>query len=315
MKLKKLLCLNYSGQELSQQTWSAFDSLVEERVLLSSEDPSLDETISDGDGLLVKLGAKVDEALLAKMPQLKYVGILGTGYGGIDIQAAQKRKITVTNIADYATEAVSEFTFGIILQQLRELDRARAEAKKGNYSEVGYSGSEIKGKVFGVIGLGAIGKRTAQIAQAFGATVIYWSQNRKLDAESQGIQYEELDTVLATSDIITLNVALTPESHGMLTEEKIEKIKSGALFINPSPMELVDISAISKRLQNGEITFVLDHADEMSQEDLALVTPHANCVMYPPIGYVTEQAAQLKQDIIVNNLRGFLDGNLMNVVS
>jgi glycerate dehydrogenase len=112
MKLKKLVCFSFSGKELEDAYWQKLDGLVENRVLVANETELGDNT--DADGLLVKLGAKVSKDLMDKLPNLKYIGMLGTGYGGIDTANATSKGITVTNIADYATEGVAEFTFGIL---------------------------------------------------------------------------------------------------------------------------------------------------------------------------------------------------------
>lgn len=186
MKLQKIVCLGFSGEELEDNYWKELDTLTDKRVLVASE-TELGDNI-DADGLLVKLGAKITKELLDKFPNLKYIGMLGTGYGGIDTAYATTKGVTVTNIADYATAGVTEFTLGILLEYYRDIAKARKQAKESNYSD-DFSGGEIKGKKFSVVGLGDIGKRTAQLAQAFGADVSYWSRKRKEDAEAIGIKY------------------------------------------------------------------------------------------------------------------------------
>ncbi len=202
-KLQKVVCLGFNGSELEENYWQELDALATKRILAASEAELGSNT--DAEGLLVKLGVKVSKDLIDKLPNLKYVGMLGTGYGGIDTTYAASKGITVTNIADYATEGVTEFTFGILLEYLRDIAKAKKEAKDGDYGD-DFTGGEIKGKKFGVIGLGDIGKRTAQLAQAFGADVCYWSRNRKQDLEATGMTYCELDDLLTSCDIITLNL-------------------------------------------------------------------------------------------------------------
>lgn len=312
MKLQKIICLGFSGTELEDNYWRELDSLVGQRVLVANE-AELDEG-TDADGLLIKLGAKVSKALIDKLPNLKYIGMLGTGYGGIDTAYATSKGITVTNIADYATEGVAEFTFGILLEYLRDIAKARSQAKSGDYSD-DFTGGEIKGKTFGVIGLGDIGKRTAQIAQAFGAYVCYWSLNRKEDVEAMGIKYCELDELLTNCDVITLNLALNPETKGIINADRIIKIKHHAIFINPSPMELVDFTALVERLKRNDIVFMLDHSDEMAEEQLKALQPLDNAIVYPAIAYLSREAGQLKKRIYIDNIKNYLDGKSTNKVN
>lgn len=313
MKIKKLLCLGFSGSELEDNYWQELDKLAEKRVLSADEAEATQNT--DADALLVKLGAKVPKELIDKFPNLKYIGMLGTGYGGIDAAYAASKGITVTNIPDYATEGVVEFTFGILIEWCRGVSRALGLAWDGVYEDDDHPGMEIKGKKFGVIGLGDIGKRTAQLAQAFGADVSYWSRNHKDDAEKSGIKYRELDDLLANSDIITLNLALNPETEGIISEDRLKKIKKDAIFINPSPMELIDFKALVTRLKQDDLVFMLDHSDEMTEEQLKELKTIARCKIYPAIAYLTREASSLKKRIYVDNLKNYLNDKPSNKVN
>lgn len=196
----------------------------------------------------------------------------------------------------------------------RDIAKARKQAKEGNYSDE-FTGGEIKAKKFGVIGLGDIGKRTAQLAQAFGADVSYWSRNRKDDIETAGVKYLELDDLLANSDIITLNLAYNPETEGIINADRIVKIKHHAIFINPSPMELVDFPALVERLKKKDIIFMLDHSDEMTVEQLKTLQPMGNCIVYPAIAYLTREAGELKKHIYIDNIKNLLAGKPSNKVN
>jgi len=309
MKLRKILYLGFSGSELEDNYWEELDTLAETRVI-----GELAEN-TDADALLVKLGAKVPKAVIDQLPNLKYVGMLGTGYGGIDTAYAASKGITVTNVADYATEGVAEFTFGILIEWCRGVNRALGLAREGVYEDDEHPGMEIKGKRFGIIGLGNIGVRTAELAQAFGCDVSYWSRNRKESAEAKGVKYQELDDLLANSDIITLNLALNPETEGIINAERIAKLKDQAIFINPSPMELVEFDALVERLKKQEIVFMLDHSDEMTKEQLEILRPLNTCRIYPAIAYLTREASRLKKRIYIDNIKNYLDGKPTNKVS
>jgi glycerate dehydrogenase len=313
MKLQKLLCIGFSGNELEDNYWQEIDALVGSRVLIANSLEIGDN--KDADTLLVKLGAKVGKETIDMFPNLKYIGMLGTGYGGIDTTYAASKGITVTNIADYATEAVAEFTFGILIEWCRGVYRALDLATNGIYEDDDHPGMEIKGKKFGVIGLGHIGLRTAELAQAFGCEVTYWSRTRKPDAEAKGIKYQELDDLLVNSDIITLNLALNPETEGVINADRIKKFKTNAIFINPSPMELIDFKALVTRLKQNDMEFMLDHSDEMTVEQLKELKELHSCKIYPAIAYLTREASQLKKHIYIDNLKSYLDGKSANKVN
>jgi len=312
---KKILGLNFKGDELEKQYWDRIRGVCDEMVFLSSDNVKLNEQLKTTDCLLVKLGAKIDKNIIDKAPNLRYIGMLGTGYGGIDVKYASKKNITVCNVNDYATQGVAEITFGMIFNHIRNLDRGLRKARRGNYSETGFGGTEIRGKTFGIIGLGNIGVRVAEIAQSFGANVQYWSQNRKKRYEKRGIEYKNLEDLLKTSDFISLNLALNPDTEGFLNKNRIMMIKENAVVINLSPMELVDIKTLSKRLGRNDFTFILDHADEMSQEEIDLIKSFPNCIIQLPIGYTTDEATTIKQSVFVKSIEGYLQGNPSNVVS
>ncbi|MBI5620957.1 hypothetical protein HY949_04200 [Candidatus Gottesmanbacteria bacterium] len=313
---KKMLFLNFQKDNLKPEYWRRIDKITKEKVLLKIDSPELNKHLSTTDCLLLKLGMGVDKTLIDSMPNLKYIGMFGTGYGRIDAMSAQKKRVAVCNIAGYATESVAEFVFAALLEHLREVTRAKTQAAHGEYSEASYAGTEIKGKTFGVIGLGRIGQRVAELAsQGFGAHVHYWSHKQKKDVEKGGVKYTEIDTLLKISDIISLHISYNPETKGFLNAKRIATIKSGSIIINTAPMELVDIQALEKRLKKNDITFILDHSDELDPAVAKRLSKFNNCILYPPIAYTTKEATNLKQEIFVSNLENFLKGKPTNKVN
>ncbi|MEK7633830.1 MAG: NAD(P)-dependent oxidoreductase, partial [Patescibacteria group bacterium] len=192
---KKMIFLNYRGPELWTQYWHRIDRLTTNKILISKDSSNLQTELKNADVLLLKpVGDKINKAFIDLAPKLKYIGMLGTGTGGIDLAYCNSKKIVVTNVRDYATEGVVEITFGWIFDQIREIEREKNEARRGDYSGSTFGGVEIKGKNFGVIGLGNIGRRTAEIAKAFGANVRYWSRNRRESEEKiLGIEYMDVN--------------------------------------------------------------------------------------------------------------------------
>ncbi len=311
-----MVFLNFQIDNLKPEYWRRIDKITKEKVLLKIDSPELKQHLATTDCLLLKLGMGVDKSFIDTMPCLKYIGMLGTGYGRIDAAYAKKKGVTVCNIAGYATEGVAEFVFGALLEHLREITRAKTQAARGEYSEASYTGTEIKGKTFGIIGLGRIGQRVAELAlKGFGADVLYWSHKGKKDAEKVGIKYTDIDTFLKTSNIISLHMAFNRETKKFLNAKRMAMIKPGTILINTAPMELVDVQALEKRLKKNDITFILDHSDELDPQVAKRLSSYDNCILYPPIAYTTKEATNLKQEIFVANLENFLKGKSTNKVS
>lgn len=313
---KKLLMLNFVESDLKDEYWQRLRSLGDETVLLPEDSPQLEEHLATTDALFLKLGKSADKNRIDTAPNLRYIGMLGTGYGNIDTTYATSKSVAVCNIADYSTEGVAEFVLACLLSHLRDLERARAQAAAGDYSEATFTGSEIAGKVFGVVGLGHIGTRVAEMASAgFGSKTIYWSRSPKQLSGGSTITYSELQDLMAKADIVSLHLESNPETKGIIDRATIMSVRPGAVVVNTAPMDIVDIDALDERLARSDITFILDHSDELSDADAARLAKHAHCIMYPPIAYTTVEATAAKQDIFVSNVENFLKGTPTNHVN
>jgi glycerate dehydrogenase len=313
---KKLLLLNFDDDTFENGYWERLRKASESVVLLSEDDPQVAAELATADGLLLRLGMGADRARIDEAPNLRYVGMLGTGYGRIDVAYARAKEITVSNVADYSTQGVAEFVFAVLLSHLRELERARAQAAAGDYSEATFTGSEIGSKTFGVVGLGNIGRRVAEIASdGFGANTVYWSRSPKDLGDRSAIRRVELPDLLRTADVISLHLEHNPETDGILDREAIMSIRAGAIVVNTAPMELLDLDALDERLSAGDITFILDHSDELSAADADRLSAHPNCVVYPPIAYTTVESTAAKQEVFVRNIESFLAGSPTNKVN
>lgn len=311
----KMLFLNFEEGNLKPEHWVRVDKITKEKVLQKADSPELKEHL-DADCLLLKHGMMADQALIDSMPKLKYIGILATAFGRIDTAYAKKRDITVCNVPGYATEGVAEFVFAALLEHLRKIAAAKLQAKQGNYVETAFMGTEIKDKTFGIIGLGRIGRRVAELAaEGFGANVVYWSNNRKKNVEKHSIHFMDANKVIAKSQILSLHMVYNPQTEKFFDSKRIQLILPGAIIINTAPMELFDIDALEKRLKKNDITFILDHSDELSHADAKRLSQYENCILYPPIGLMTEEATKLKQEILVSNLENFLKDKPTNKVN
>lgn len=317
MKFKKILTMGISESSLRTDYWKKLDSMTDKIISLEKDNADIKAELKDTDCLLVNPFAfKVEKEHIDAAPKLKYIGVLSTAYGKVDYGYAAAKKIAVCNIPGYSTEAVAEFAFGAILEHIRDLERAKMQARNGDYSEATFfNTTEIKGKRFGIIGLGRIGQRVAELALAFGTDVSYWSRNRNKEFEAKGIEYQEVETLLSECDFISPHMAFNKETELFLNEARIQKIKSGALLLNLAPNELIDYNALEKRLAKGDIIYIMDHTDELTSELVKRLSKYKNCIMYPPIGYTTKEATIAKQEIFIGNIEGFLKGKPVNKVN
>lgn len=314
MRFKKILLFGIREAQLDSEFWGRIDKLTDEKVFLAKDSSDIQKEITDTDCLLVGFGVEVNKDLLNKAPKLKYIAVLATAYGKIDASYAKEKGIVVCNIPGYSTESVAEFVIATILETLRDLETGKQRGRDGKYSEDGLKAKEIKGKKFGVIGLGNIGSRVAEIAQGFGAEVKYWSRNKKDAYEQKGIQFENIDTLLPSCDFVSINLAQTKETEQFFDQKKIDSLKSGSIIVNTAPMDLIDINALADRLAKNDITFILDHSDEMSEEDLKKLSQYKNCIIYPPMAYITDEARIAKQEIFVSSIEKFTEGSPINTV-
>src|SRR3989338_3686855 len=315
MKFKKILTIGINEANLGSEHMKKLNLFAEQIVSLPKSSPEVKKHLADTDCLLVCFGLDVTKADIDDSPKLEYIGVLATAYGKIDYKYAKKKGIVVCNIPDYSTESVAEFTIAVILEHIRKLGEGKSKVREGDCSGDGFYATEIKNKKFGVLGLGNIGGRVAELALGFNADVRYWSRNRKPKFESKGIKYQDSDHLIRECDFLSINLAQTSDTKNFLNEKKINSLKKGAIVVNTAPMELVNIKALEKRLQSGEITFILDHSDEMKSEDVKTLAKYKNCIIYPPIAYVSKEAAIAKKEIFVKNIENFLKGSFVNVAN
>jgi len=305
------LFINYQESDLPDPVWSRIKQVIANVKIGERDDLSGD--ISNAEAIFLKLGDSFLAEDLNLAPNLKLIGMLGTGYGKIDVAAARERGVSVFNIADYATDAVAEFVFATLLRVTRDLRQAENEIDNGNYVEGDFMASELRGKTLGIIGLGNIGQRVATIAtKGFGMDLSYWSKNPK-----EGFSgYADIKTVLESADVLSFHVALTPETNEMIGEKELSFIKEGALVINTAPMEILSMPALKKAAQENRFQFILDHSDEMDTEDVVFFNKLDNCYVYPPIAYLTEQAGQKKFDLFAENIDQYVkNGKMPNLVN
>ena len=316
-RYKNLVMAGFSDGDLSQDAWKQLQSLTEKTTLTSREGDDFAKALSAADAVVLRLGARFDSQMMSQSPNLKYIGMYGTGYGRIETAEAARRSIVVTNVPDYSTEGVAELAVAIILNHLRDLPRALKQTAANNYSDSDFMGRELASQTVGVVGLGNIGRRFASlVAEGFGSRVVYWSRSRRPNLEGPHLEYVDLPTLFSTADVISLHVALAKDTDKLIGSELLSRMKDGALLVNLSPMELIDFDALCQKLATNTIFLALDHTDELSAEQLKRLEANpAHCRLYPPIGYLTSESSARKEQILVKNVSAALSGSPQNQVN
>lgn len=310
MKFKKAVVINIADSHFDKKYWKQIDEIVESRVSLDRDDPKLKSELKDCDVLFLGFQVPTGKDIFDAAPNLKMINILATAYGTVDLDEAEKRGIPVCNLAGYSTESVAEFVIAALLFELRNIEEGLKRARKGNYDFAGIRARELKDSNFGVVGLGNIGGRVAELAAGFGANVHYWSRNKK----DNNFTYLELDRLLETCTYIAVCVAETEDTKKLLSDKNLTIISDDSVLISIVPPPVIDTDALVDRLSKGGLTFISDHPDEMEKEDLAKIKDLDNVVLYPPIAFLSDEATIAKQEIFIANLKGFLTGKSQNTV-
>jgi D-3-phosphoglycerate dehydrogenase len=247
--------------------------------------------------------------------KLKMVSIWATTCHYVDLNAAAERGIVVTHVPGYATEAVAEHTFALLLAAIRKLSLADQHVRQGNFDWRPFGGSELAGKILGIVGTGSIGCRVAEIAKAFKMQILAFDKYPNLKkAEEIGMKYVDFNILLKESDFVTLNVTLTPETEKMIGKKEIETMKKGGVVINTSQGKVIDEKALIDALKSGKLSYA--GLDVFEEEPPAKDNPLFkldNTVLSPHIGFHTVEAARRCTDICVDNVVKFLEGHTQNV--
>lgn len=249
-------------------------------------------------------------AVIEALPDLRYIGVLATGYNIVDIDAARARKIVVTNIPAYGTGSVAQFVFALLLELCHRVAAHSEAVHAGDWSrnpDWSFSLSpqiELAGKTMGIAGYGRIGRQTAAIAEAFGMNVLAFDTDRG-----------SLEEVLRESDVISLHVPLFPETRELINRDSLAKMKSTAFLINTSRGPLVNEADLAEALNTGRIAGAA--LDVLSQEPPHTGNPllsARNCVITPHMAWSTREARQRLLEIATENVRSFQLGQLRNVI-
>lgn len=300
--------------------WNALEALGNVTVYPRTSDAEKVERAKDADIILLNK-VQIDEETLSQLPKLKYIGIQATGYNVVDIKAASKHGVIVTNIPAYSTDSVAQMTFALILAVTNRVEHYTQENRNERWAynpDFCYWDTplmELAGKNFGIMGLGNIGMKVAQIARDFGMDVYACTSKNPGDLP-EWITKVNKDGLLATSDILSLHCPLADDTYHFINEESLEKMKSSAILINTGRGPLVDEVAVARALHEGKLAAY--GADVMTQEPPSKDNPlfkEKNAFITPHIAWATFEARKRLNKIVAENVKAFMEGHPQNVVN
>lgn len=320
MKIVVLDGYTLNPGDLSWKAVEAFGTLkVHERTAFDNE--TIIKTIADAEMVLTNK-TPLPKAVLEKAPNLKYIGVLATGYNVVDVAAAKALGIVVSNVPIYGTQAVGQFTMALLLELCHHVGDHNAAVKKGDWTkskDFCFWNSplmELSGKTLGIIGFGRIGQATAKMAQAFGLHILAFNRSKDLSLESETLKYAELDELLKQSDFISLHCPLTESTEGLINSDSISKMKDGAFLINTSRGGLIVEEDLKVALNSGKLAGAA--VDVVSSEPIKADNPlleAENIIITPHIAWASKEARARLMQTTVENIEAFLEGNPIHVVN
>lgn len=263
--------------------------------------------------------APVTAEIMGQLPQLRYIGVTATGYNVVDVAAATKRNITVTNVPAYGTLSVAQHAVSLLLELTNRVGAHGQAVADGAWVDcidwcfTKAPITELDGLTFGVIGWGRIGRATARIARSFGMKII---ANSRTPASTDGVEFVDLETLLATADVVSLHCPLTPATDKLINPARLELMKPTALLINTSRGQLIDESALAEALQHDRIAGAA--LDVLSSEPPVADNPvlgAKNCIITPHNAWASQSARRRLLAVSIDNLKAFISGAPQNVVS
>lgn len=316
----KIVILDGYTENPGDLSWEGFKELGELTVYDRTPKEEVIERIGDADAVIVNK-TPLDRGVFEACPQIKYVGVLATGYNVIDIKAARERGIPVCNIPTYGTTAVAQMTFALLLEICHHIAEHSDAVKKGEWSNNPdwcfwkYPLMELADKKMGIIGFGRIGQAVGKLAKAFGMQVLAYDANQNESGKEIG-EYVALDELLAQSDVISLHCPLFPETEGIINKKNISKMKDGVIIINTSRGPLIKEEDLADALRKKKVYAAA--CDVVSTEPILPDNPLLGCynsIITPHIAWAPKESRQRLMDVAVSNLKAFADGKWTNVVN
>jgi glycerate dehydrogenase len=319
----KIVILDGYAENPGDLSWKPLEELggltVYDRTSLTDQNEVIGR-IGDAEAVFTNKTPVSREAITA-CPNLRFIGVLATGYNIVDTRAAKEHGIIVSNVPTYGTDAVAQFAIALLLEICHHIGHHNESVHKGDWerrpdwSYWHYPLIELRDKVMGIIGFGRIGQRTGQIARALGMQVIAYDTHPNETGRAVA-EYVDLDTLLGSSDVVALHCPLFPETEGIINKNTIAKMKDGVILINNSRGQLIVEQDLADALNAGKVYAA--GLDVVSSEPIRGDNPllmAKNCIITPHISWAPKESRQRLMDVAVNNLKAYLQGTPVNVVN
>lgn len=317
MQKNKIVVLDGNAVNPGDLSWEELEKLGKVTVYPRSSRREALERAKEAD-IILDNKVKLDQSLLEKLGNLKYIGLLSTGYDVVDVQYAKSRNIPVCNVPAYSSASVAQLTVALLLELSMGVGKHDRSVKDGDWAACPdfcytvQSIEELDGKSIGLVGYGSIGACVAKIARALGMNVYGYNRKGKVDDNAV---YAQLDWIIENCDVISLHCPLGADNAKMINEQTLAKMKKGAIVINTARGGLVDEEAVVDALDSGKLAgYAADvSASEPPAKDNRLLS-HPKAIITPHIAWASVSARQRCLKIACDNIREFLEGQVVNCV-
>ncbi|HBL35997.1 MAG TPA: glycerate dehydrogenase [Firmicutes bacterium] len=317
----KIVVLDGYTENPGDLSWDGLGNLGELTVYDRTPADLIVERIGDAE-IVYTNKTPLTKVTLDSCPQIRFIGVLATGYNVVDVQAAKAKGIPVANIPIYGTAAVAQMAIALLLEICHHVGEHSAAVYRGEWTNNQdwcfwkYPLIELAGKTMGIIGFGRIGRATGKIAQALGMKVLAFDTNQTPPSVGEAFEYVELNELFAKADVISLHCPLFPSTEGIINKENIGKMKDGVIIINNSRGQLIVEQDLAEALNSGKVYAA--GLDVVSVEPITADNPllaAKNCFITPHISWAPKESRQRLMDLAVKNLEAFLAGAPINVVN
>jgi glycerate dehydrogenase len=317
----KIVILDGYTENPGDLSWGGFEEIGETVVYDRGEAGETLSRIGDADVVYTNK-VRITKEIIDRCPNLKFIGVLATGFNVVDIEAARRRGIPVSNIPTYGTDAVGQFAIALLLEICHHVGHHDQAVHAGRWAaspDFCFWDTpliELAGKTMGIVGYGRIGQATGRIALALGMKLLVHDAVKNPALESERCRYAGMDELLSASDVISLHCPLTPETEGLIDKRSIAKMKDGVILLNNSRGPLVVEQDLADALNDGKVYAA--GLDVVSTEPIRADNPllkAKNCIITPHISWAPRESRQRLMDIAVENLRAFVRGKPVNVVN
>ena len=316
----KIVVLDGYTENPGDLSWKDLEALGETTIYDRTPVELVEERIGDAE-IVITNKTPIDKEIFEKCQNIKYVGVLATGYNVVDVNTAAEKGIPVCNIPTYGTTAVAQMVFALLLEICHHVGTHSEAVKMGEWSNNvdwcfwKYPLIELAGKTMGIVGFGRIGKAVGRLAKTFGMNVLAYDEYENEEGKAIA-DYVTLDELYTKSDVISLHCPLFPATTGMICKESIAKMKDGVILINTSRGPLINEADLAEALQSKKVYAA--GCDVVSTEPIKADNPLLGCynsILTPHIAWAPKESRQRLMDIAVDNVRNFLNGTTVNAVN